>query len=145
MLGIALELLYLASDLIDISKQSTRRFAIKASGGDEGIVPLLSLRPRTGVELGPIIPTLLRRERCKITPTGPRIKSFSVRFLMRSQVVFSILQVLFSVRMKTVIHRLYRDRNLFMTSSPGMALTIPSSISLSRSSASLVQSASILF
>jgi hypothetical protein len=47
--------------------------------------------------------------------------------------------------MKEVVQRLYRARNLFITSSPGIGVTIPSSISLSRRSASSAHNSSILF
>src|ERR1041384_8017482 len=44
MFGISFELLYFASDLIDIGQQTTRGFAVEARGWDDRVVPLLPLR-----------------------------------------------------------------------------------------------------
>ena len=79
MFRIAFKLLNFARDFVDIREQSTRRFAVEASGGNERVMPLLSLRPRPRIELGPIIPPLLRRKRREMTPTRTRIEGFVYR------------------------------------------------------------------
>src|SRR6266550_1609314 len=71
-------------------------------------------------------------------------KSITQFFTNAVVVPLDPFEFLLRVRMKGVVHRLYRARNLFITSSPGIGVTVPSSISLSRRSASSAQSASIL-
>jgi len=88
-------------------------------------MPLLSPRPRLRIKLGPIIPTLLRRKRRKMTPTRPRVERFFHRFCR------SLL--------------LYLARNLCITNSPSIASTLPSSNSRNRFSASSAQASSIAF
>src|SRR5262245_10704540 len=85
MLRVALELLHLARDFVDVSQQATRRFAVEASGWDERVVPLLALRPRTRVQFGPIIPALLRRKRRQMTPARTRVEGFVVCVMLFSQ------------------------------------------------------------
>ena len=83
MLGIAFELLNLASSFVDVGEQAASRFAVEARGWDEGVASFSVLGPRLGVELGPIIPPLLGRKGCKMTPRRPRIESlvsFGIRF-----------------------------------------------------------------
>ena len=85
MFGIPLKLLNLTRDLVDIREQPTRRFTIEASGRDERIVPLLPPGPRRRIQLGPIIPPLLGRERRQMASAWTRVKRlFGV--LMSAQV-----------------------------------------------------------
>ena len=76
MFGIPLKLLNFTSDLVDVREQPARRFTIETRSRNERIMPLLPLWPRPRIQLGPIIPPLLRRERRKMTPTRPWIESF---------------------------------------------------------------------
>ena len=59
---ITFKLLDLAGDFVDIGQQPARRLAVEARCGHERIVPLDSSRPRARIELGPIVPPLLRRK-----------------------------------------------------------------------------------
>src|SRR6185369_8589436 len=76
MLRIALKLLNFASDLVDVSEQPARGFAVKASGGNDRVMPLLARRPRARIQFRPIIPTFLRRKRRKMAPTRTRVEGF---------------------------------------------------------------------
>ncbi len=80
MFRVPLKLLNFASDFIDVSEESTRRFTIETCGGNQRIMPLLPLRPRPRIELGPIIPPFLRRKRRQMTPARPRVESFFFQF-----------------------------------------------------------------
>jgi hypothetical protein len=53
--------------------------------------------------------------------------------------IFDLIEFLLGMGMIGILHLLYRARNLFITSSPGIGVTTPSSISLSRRSASSAQ------
>jgi hypothetical protein len=86
MFGITLKLLNLAGYFVDVGEQSARRFAIETRRRNERVMPLLPLRPRTRIELGPIIPALLWRERRQMTPTRPRVESFGLKFSFCAQV-----------------------------------------------------------
>ncbi len=59
MFGIAFKLLNFAGDLVDIGEQPAGGFAVKASGGNERIVTLLSFWPRAGIKLSPVVPAFL--------------------------------------------------------------------------------------
>ena len=62
-LGVALELGDLAGLLVEVGDQSARRLAVEAGGGDDRVVALdLALGPRLGVELGPVVPAIVRAE-----------------------------------------------------------------------------------
>src|SRR6266404_6285683 len=79
MLGIAFELLHLASDFVDVGEQTAGRFAIKTGGRNEGIVSFFTPRPRLRIKLSPIVPALLRRKRREMAARGPGIESFTAR------------------------------------------------------------------
>src|SRR5689334_22404468 len=74
MLRIPLKLLHLAGDLVDISEEPTRRLAVEARGRHERIMSLDPSRPRPGIELRPIRPSLLRGERRQPPPAWARIE-----------------------------------------------------------------------
>ena len=73
---IALELLNVARDFVDVSKQATRRLAVEARGRDDRVMTLFALRPCARIELGPVVPALLRRKRGEMTTTRTRIEGF---------------------------------------------------------------------
>lgn len=76
MLRIPLKLLHLTRDLIDISQQPARGLTVKTRRRHQRVMPLDSPGPRPRIELGPIIPPLLRGKRRQPPPTRPRIKGF---------------------------------------------------------------------
>src|SRR5712691_10212382 len=48
---------------IDVGQESARRLAVEARGWNEHVVALDAAWPGTGVELGPVVPSLTRWER----------------------------------------------------------------------------------
>ena len=60
-LGVALELGDLAGVAIDVRGEPARRFAVEARRRHERVVALDAFGPRLGVELGPVVPLVVRR------------------------------------------------------------------------------------
>src|SRR6185369_5985682 len=73
--GVAFKLLNVARDFIDISEQATCRFAVEARGRDDRVMALFAFRPRARIELGPVVPALLRRKRGEMTAARAWVES----------------------------------------------------------------------
>src|SRR5262249_61422005 len=73
MLGVALELADLAGCAVDVGEQAARRFAVEAGGGHQHVAALDALGPGPGVELDPVVPALLGRERGKVDAARARV------------------------------------------------------------------------
>ena len=65
-LRVALELAHLQRLAVDVGEQPARRLAVEARRRDEHEALLHALRPRARVELDPVVPALLRRERGQV-------------------------------------------------------------------------------
>ncbi len=84
MLGVPLELPNLERLLVDVGKQTARRFAVEAGGGNQNLPQLLPARPRLRIQLDPVVPpspwagTKPARPRSgpgRRSPSGPRYRS----------------------------------------------------------------------
>ncbi len=60
-LRVALDLGDLAGRLVEIGDETAARLAVEARGRDHRVVALHPVRPRLGVELGPVVPTIVGR------------------------------------------------------------------------------------
>ena len=63
MFGVAFELPDLQGVLVHVRQQPARRFAVEAGGGDKHVPLFDPPGPRFGVQLDPVVPPLLGRER----------------------------------------------------------------------------------
>src|SRR5215470_8417437 len=77
MLGVALELPDLQRVAVHIGKKAAGRLAVEACGWHQHVARLLAPRPCTRVELDPVVPALLGRERCQVDTAGSRIECLS--------------------------------------------------------------------
>ena len=64
-LGVALELGDLTGLVVDERREPARGFAVEAGGRHDRVVALHLVGPGLGVELGPVVPAIVRRMRCK--------------------------------------------------------------------------------
>jgi hypothetical protein len=80
MLGVALELADLEGVPVDVGEEATRRLTVETGRGHEGIVLLHSIRPRPGVELHPVVPTLLGWEGGEMDPARTRVEGLAACF-----------------------------------------------------------------
>ena len=63
---------------LELGKQTARRFAVEAGGGNEGVASFYTLGPGLGIEFGPIVPTFFRREGCEMDSRWARVEGFVV-------------------------------------------------------------------
>ncbi len=77
-LRVALELAHFERLRVDVGEQAAGRLAVEARRRDEHRPPLDSSRPRLRVELDPVVPALLRRERDQMGPRRPGVAALPV-------------------------------------------------------------------
>src|SRR5436190_6601469 len=90
MLGVAFELLHLASDFVDVGKQTTRRLAIEAGGWHQRIVTFLTPRPRLRIKLRPVIPAFLGWKRREMAARRAGIKGFILVVSARLRLICAV-------------------------------------------------------
>ena len=76
MFGVTFKLLHFAGDFIDVGEEPARRLAVEARRRHQRIMPLDPLRPRPRIQLRPIAPPLLGRERRQMPPAWPGVEGF---------------------------------------------------------------------
>src|SRR5688572_21258901 len=100
MFRIAFELLNLAGNLVNISKETARRLAVETGGGNEREVSFDAFWPRTRIEFSPIVPTFLRRKGSEMNTARALIERLSA---FGSPILFLVVHlfVLFCVQSNT--------------------------------------------
>ena len=88
MLGIPFELSDLQALSVDVCKQSTRRFTVKAGRGHKHVTMFDSQR----VQFDPIVPTLFRRKGGQMNTARARIKRLSTRLDLFSRRTHTLVQ-----------------------------------------------------
>src|SRR2546423_687278 len=91
--GIALELLHGQGLSVHVRQKPARRLAVKARRRHKHVTPLTPLRPRARVQLHPVVPALLRRERGRVYAARPRIESLAARLRLLACRAHALVQL----------------------------------------------------
>ena len=78
-LRVAFELAQLEGLFVHVRQETARRLAVEAGGRHQHVALLDPFGPRLRIELHPIVPALLGRERGQVDPTRPRVERLSAR------------------------------------------------------------------
>ncbi len=94
MFRVALELANLEGIFVDVGQQPTGRFAVEARRRYQHVAFLDALGPGLGVELDPIIPAFLGRERCEVDSARPGVESLAAGLGLGASGADTLVQIL---------------------------------------------------